>query len=41
MGKISGQSAPNLGESFRLEGSANVTGIDKPAATCDRKVTGI
>jgi len=41
MGKIGCQSALYLGESFRLEGTADVIGIDKPAATCDKKVTGI
>ena len=40
-GKIGCQSALYLGESFHLEGTADVIGIDKPAATCDRKVTGI
>jgi len=38
VGKIGCQSALYPGESFRLEGTANVIGIDKPAATCDRKV---
>jgi len=41
MGKIGCQSALYLGESFRLEGTANVISIDKPAATYDRKVIGI
>jgi len=40
VGKIGCQSAVNLGEGFRYEGTANVIGIDKPAATCDMKVTG-
>jgi len=35
------QSALCLGESFCLEGTANVIGIDKPAAMCDRKIIGI
>jgi len=39
--KIGCQSALYLGGSFRLEGTANVIGIDKPAAMCDRKVIGI
>jgi len=33
MGKIGCQSALYLVESFRLEDTANVIGIDKPAAT--------
>jgi len=41
MGKIGCQSALYLGESFRLESTADVIGIDKPVATCDRKVTGM
>ena len=41
MGKIGCQSALYLGQSFRLEGTANVIGIDKPVAPCDRKVVGI
>ena len=41
MGKIGCQSALYLGESFRLEGTANVIGIDKAVATRDRKVIGI
>jgi len=40
MGKIDCQSALYLGESFRVEGTPNVIGIDKPVATCDRKITG-
>ena len=40
MGKIGCQSALYLGESFCLEGTANVTCIDKHA-TYDRKVIGI
>ena len=36
VGKIGCQSAFYLGESFRLEGTANVISIDKPAAACDR-----
>ena len=40
-GNIGCQSALYLGESFRLKGTANVIGIDKPAATCNRKVIGI
>ena len=35
MGKIGCQSALYLEESFCLESTANVIGIDKPAATCD------
>jgi len=31
----------SISESFHLEDTANVIGIDKPAATCDRKVIGI
>jgi len=38
MGKIGCPSALYLRESFHLEGTADVIGIDKPAATCDRKV---
>ena len=38
MGKIGCQSALYLGESFHLEGTADVIGIGKAAATCDRKV---
>jgi len=41
MGKIGCQSALYLRESFCLEGTANVIGIDKLAATCDRKAFGI
>ena len=41
MGKIGYQSALFLGQSFRLQGTANVVGIDKPVAPCDRKVVGI
>jgi len=41
MGKIGCQSALYLGEKFHLEGTADVIGIDKPVATCDRKITGI
>ena len=40
MGKIGCQSALYLGESFCLEGTANVTCIDKHV-TYDRKVIGI
>ena len=41
MSKIGCQSALYLRERFSLEGTANVIGIDKPAAMCNRKVTGI
>jgi len=41
MGKIGCQSALYVGESFRLEGTANVINVDKPAAVCDRKVIGV
>ena len=41
MCKIGCQSALYLGESFSLEGTANVVGVDKPVAACDRKVIGI
>jgi len=41
MGKIGCQSALYLGESFCLEGTADVIGIDKSAATYDRMVIGI
>jgi len=40
-GKIGCQSALYLQESFCLEDTANVSGTDKSAATCDRKVIGI
>jgi len=40
-GKIGSQSALHLGESFHLESTANVIGIYKPAAMCDRKVIDI
>jgi len=40
-GKIGCQSALYLGESFCLEGTVDVVGIDKPAAVSDRKVVGI
>jgi len=41
MGKLGCQSALYVGESFRLEGTANVINVDKPAAVCDRKVIGV
>jgi len=41
VGKIGCESALCLRESFRVEGTANVIGTDKPADTCDWKVTGI
>jgi len=37
-GKIRCQHALYLGESFRLEGTANIIDIDKPAAICDRSL---
>ena len=40
-GKIGCQSALYVGESFRLEGTANVINVNKPAAVCDRKVIGV
>jgi len=41
MAKIGCQTALYLGESFCLEGTADVIGIDKPAATCNMKVIGM
>ena len=41
MDKIGCQNALYLRASFRLEGTADVISIDKPVATCDRKVIGI
>jgi len=40
VGKIGCPNAVYLRESFRLKGTANVIGIEKPAAMRDRKVIG-